>query len=97
MSHFGNLRLVLTLSYTITPSGNDQDYQITDGLIEFRCNYSRTIDVDDFKINVNSRTQNPIQKIGNLKYNVEVIPGDKGQLNTMIFTTEHNLTGVVAT
>ena len=73
------------------------DYQITDGLIEFRCNYSRTIDVDDFEIHVNSLTQNPIQKIGTLKYNVEVIPGEKGQMNTMIFTSEHNLEGVVAT
>ena len=97
MSHFGYLLLVLTLSYTITPSGNDQDYQITDGLIEFQCTYNRQIDIDEFEINFDSEISSPIRKHGSLGFSLEVNVANVGEMSKMIIKPEHNVDGVIAT
>ena len=87
---------MLTLTYTIEPSENGLDYQFADESIEFRCNYARTIDVDDFEIQFDNQPAS-IQNVGTLKYKLEVNTGGSGQMSTMVFKTDHNITGVQAT
>ena len=81
------------------PSDNGLDYRFADDSVIFQCDYSRSIEADEFEINFHSvDTSDPIRKEGSfLTYNLQVNAGASGERSTLIFTPLHNLTGVVAT
>ena len=90
--------LVLTLSYTVTPSPNNLGFRFADESIEFQCTFDRQIDIAEFEITFDSVTGEPIQKQGNsLGYSLEVNVGNVGEMSKIIIKPEHNVDGVVAT
>ena len=85
------------MSYTIEPSSNGLGYRFTKESIKFECSYARAIDVDDFEIHFDPEKPALIQNSGSLVYNLDVNVNDIGEMSTLIFTPQHNITDIIAT
>ena len=89
--------LVLTLSYTVSPSPNNLGFRFADESIEFQCTYDRQIDIAEFQITFDSETGEPIKKHSSLGYKVDVNVGGIGEMSKIIITPDHDVNGVIAT
>ena len=84
------------MSYTIEPSTNELGYRFTKESIKFECSYARAIDVDDYEIHFDPEEPALIQNSGSLVYSLNVNSNDIGEMSSLIFTPQHNITDVIA-
>ena len=87
-----------TLSYTIEPSSLNPIIQFADESITFKCTYPRSIEISDFEFDVDPIQQlNTTDMLGSLSYDLQVNVGAVGERSTLIISTKHGLTNLVAT
>ena len=93
-----NSNSAFTLSYSIEPSSNNSIFQFADKSITFKCTYPRSIEISDFEFDVDSILQpNTTEMLGSLTYQLEVNPGNVGEMSTIIISPKHDLGNIVAT
>ena len=81
------------MSYTVHPI-----FQFAESSITFKCSYPRSIEISDYDFDVNPVQQlNTTDQLGSLEYNLEINVAEVGKMSSLIISSKHDISDVVAT